>query len=92
MLEKLFNFCQDRGGVLEKITSNNFCYCLSNRGHKLYYIELENNIIFITTKVRKYIKVFYYNENVLGSGELDTDQDITDFINSCIKEKNQIIF
>ena len=45
-------------------------------------------------KVKEYIKVFYNSDNsdyVIGSGVLDTSDDLKDFIKDCIENKNIII-
>lgn len=99
MWENLFIYCQDKGGLLEKLTDSNLFRWLANKGHKNYFIELAFNdnqfAILVTTKVKEYIKVFYnsdYNSDyVIGSGVLDTSDDLAEFIQSCIEDKNIII-
>ena len=97
MWENLFIYCQDKGGLLEKLTDNNLFRWLANKGHKNYFIELafdDNQFaILITTKVKEYIKVFYNSNSgyVIGSGVLDTSDDLKNFIKDCIENKNIII-
>lgn len=97
MFERFFVYCQDRGGLLEKITDNNFCRWLANRNHKNYFIELsynyndDNYTIVITPKVSEFIKVFYGSDSAIGAGFLDNSEDLANFIQDSIKNKDEII-
>lgn len=97
MWRNLFIYCQDKGGLLEKLTDNNLFRWLADRGDKIYFIELvldnDEPTILVTTKVKEYMKVFYDNDNdyVIGSGTLNTSEDLAEFIQSCIEDKNIII-
>lgn len=97
MWRNLFIYCQDKGGLLEKLTDNNLFRWLADRGDKIYFIELaldnDEPTILVTTKVKEYMKVFYDNDYgyVIGSGTLNTSEDLAEFIQNCIENKNIII-